>query len=72
MTPGSLWNFRDEMNNDPIEKVVNNYRINNSKTVTSKSFEHKTKRSTSVYNSTLSTEVVVTLKYLIEDLSISF
>ena len=60
------------MNDDAIENDANNYRIDNSKTVTGKSFEHKTKitESTSVDNNTLGTEVAFTLKYLIGDISI--
>ena len=39
MTSGTLWNcYREEINDD-----ANNYRINNKKTTTSKSFEYKTK-----------------------------
>ena len=42
MTSGSLWNYyRDEINDDAGENVNN--RINNNKTITSKSFEYKTK-----------------------------
>ena len=45
MTPGSLWNYyRDEVNDSANESNdVNNFRINNSKTTTSKSFEYQTK-----------------------------
>ena len=43
MTSESLWNYhRDEMNDDAHE-IVANYRINNNKTTTSRSFEYKTK-----------------------------
>ena len=43
MTSGSLWNYyRDEVNDDANENNAGNYRIDNSKTVTSKSFEYKT------------------------------
>ena len=39
MTSGSLWNYyRDELYNSVD---ANNYRINNNKTTTSKSFEYK-------------------------------
>ena len=39
---GSLWNnYRDEMNNDTNENNADNYRINNNKTTTSRSFEYK-------------------------------
>ena len=44
VTSRSLWNFdRDEINDDGNENDNANNRINNSKTITSKSFEHKTK-----------------------------
>ena len=40
MTSGSLWNFyRDKVHDDANENVNN--RINNNKTITSKSFEYK-------------------------------
>ena len=54
-----------EMKNDDANKNVNN-RINSNKTVTSKSFEYKTKSigTTPDDNNTLDTEVVVPLKYL--------
>ena len=61
MKLGSLWNYyRDEVNHD------DNYRINNSKTTASKSFEYKTKLigSKPDNNSRLYAEVVVPLKYL--------
>ena len=42
MTSGSFWNhYRDETNHSAND--ANNYRINNSKTTTNKSFEYKTK-----------------------------
>ena len=42
MTFENLWNcYRDEINDDANENVNN--RINNNKTITSKSFEYKTK-----------------------------
>ena len=43
MTSGSLWNYyRDELYNSVNENNdANNYRINNNKTTTSKSFEYK-------------------------------
>ena len=66
MTLASLRNFyRDEVNNDANENE-NAYRINNYKTITSKSFEYKTKLTGSTPNdiNTLNTEVVVSLKYL--------
>ena len=41
---GSLWNyFRDEINDSAIENNNNLNRINNNKTITSKSFKYKTK-----------------------------
>ena len=43
MTSGSLWNYRDEINDEANENVSNNNTINNNKTITSKSFEYKTK-----------------------------
>ena len=45
MKSGSLWNYyRNEANNDANENNdAGNYRINNSNTTTSKSFEYKTK-----------------------------
>ena len=44
MTSGSLWNHcRHEMNDDANENNADIYRIDNSKTVTSESFEYKTK-----------------------------
>ena len=44
MTSGSLWNFyRDEVNNDVNENNNANYKINNNKTTTSKSFEFRQK-----------------------------
>ena len=43
MTSGSWWNYyRDELYNSVNENNdANNYRINNNKTTTSKSFEYK-------------------------------
>ena len=44
MKSGSLWNyFRDEINDSAIENNNNLNRINNNKTITSKSFKYKTK-----------------------------
>ena len=66
MTSGSLWNYyRDEVNDDVNENNVANNMINNNKTITSKSFEYKTKLigSTPNNNNTLDSEVVVPLKY---------
>ena len=68
MTSGSLWNYsRDEVNDSANENNdANNFRINNNKTTTSKSFEHKTKviGITPNNDSRLDAEVVVPLKYL--------
>ena len=60
MTSTNLWNsFTDEVNDDENENNNSgNYRINNSKTTTSKSFKYKTD------NSRLEAEVDVPLKYL--------
>ena len=53
------------MHNDANENITNNYRIDNSRTVTSESFEYKT---TMIGNTpadkTLDTEVAAPLKYL--------
>ena len=44
MTSGNLWNYyKDEINDDANEKNAANNTINNNKTITSKSFEYKTK-----------------------------
>ena len=67
MTSGSLWNYhRDKMNDDANENDANNYKIDESITVTGKSFEYKTKiiGSTLADDITLDTDVVVTLIYL--------
>ena len=66
-TSGSLWNYyRDEMTDDANENDNANYRINHNKTITSKSFEYKTKiiGTTPANNNTLNTGVVAPLKYL--------
>ena len=43
-TIGSPWNYyRDEVNDNANETNTDNYRINNNKTITSKSFEYNTK-----------------------------
>ena len=54
------------MNDDADEKNDDDYRVNNEKTVISKSFEYKTKiiGSTLVNTNALDTEVAVTLKHL--------
>ena len=44
ITSGSLWNFhRDEINDSSIENNDDGNKINKNKTITSKSFEYKTK-----------------------------
>ena len=44
MTSGNFWNYyRDEVNDSTLENDDNGNQINNSKTMTSKSFEYKTK-----------------------------
>ena len=66
MTSGSLWNYyRDKINNDANENA-NNKRVNINKTITSESFEYKTKVIWSMPNdnNTLATEIVVPFKYL--------
>ena len=62
-----MWNYyRDKANDDANEKNAAGNKINNKKTITSKSFEDKitTKRSTPNDNNTLRTEVAVPPKYL--------
>ena len=61
--------YRDEVNDGANKNNAGNYRINNSKTTTSKSLEYNTKLtgSTPDYNNDdnkIGTEVVVPLKYL--------
>ena len=66
MTSGSLWDYyRDEVNDDANENSDADYRINNKKTTTSKSFVYKTKitGSTPNHNNVLNTEVMALLKY---------
>ena len=66
ITSGSLWNYyRDEVFDDENENA-NNKSISNNKTITSKSFEHKTKiiRKETDDNNLLDTEVVVPSKCL--------
>ena len=44
LTSGRLWNYyKDARNNDANENNATDNRINNNKTITSKSFEYKTK-----------------------------
>ena len=68
MTLGSLWNYyRADVNDSANENNdANNFRINNSKTATSKSFEYKTKLigSTPYNDGRLDPEVVAPLKHL--------
>ena len=68
MTSGSLRSYyRDEVNNDANENnEAGNYRINNYKTTTSRSFQYKTKiiGSATADNNMLDTKVAVALKYL--------
>ena len=66
MTSGSSWNFyRDEINDSAIENNDDGNKINNNKTITSKSFEYKIKIGRTPSNDNiLDTEVVVPLKYL--------
>ena len=66
MTSESFTNYyRDEVNDDENENGNANNRINNDKTITSKSFEYKTELtgSTPNDNNTSNTEVVVPLNY---------
>ena len=63
---GSFWNYyKDEVNDDANENNADNYRTNNNKAMTSKSFKYKTKIIESILddNNTVDTEVVVSLKY---------
>ena len=67
VTSGSFWNYyRNEINDDANENNVANNRINNNKTITSKSVEQKTKlvESTPNNNNISDAEVVILLKYL--------
>ena len=68
MTSGSLGNYyKNEVNDVAIENNdAGNYRVNNNKTIKSKSFEYKTKiiGTTPDNNSGLDAEVVVPLRYL--------
>ena len=63
-----MWNYyRDEGNDDESENDNVNNIINNNKTITSKSFEYKTKIIGRIPadNNTLDVRIVVQLKYLI-------
>ena len=68
MTAKSLWNYyRDEVTDDANENNdANNYRINNNKKTTGKSFEYNINIiwSTPDNNSRLDAEFVIALKYL--------
>ena len=67
MTSESFWNYyRDEINDDANENMAANNRINDNKTITSKSFEQKAKSigRTLSNNNILEAEVVVQLKDL--------
>ena len=65
MTSGRLWNYyRDEINDSAIENNYDGNTINNNKTITSKSFEYKTKIGRTPDNNILNPEFVVPLKYL--------
>ena len=66
MASESLWNYyRDEVNYDANENDNANNKINNNKTIKSKSFENKTKMlgSTPNSNNISEAEVVVPLKF---------
>ena len=67
MTSRSFCNYyRDEVNNDGNENNdAGNYRINNNKTTTSKSFGHKTKITGGKPNNNNSSLNAAPLKYLI-------
>ena len=68
ITSGTLWNYyRDDVNNDIKENNnFGNYRINNIKTTSTKSFEYKIILigSTADDDNTLDEKVAFTLKYL--------
>ena len=64
MTSGSLWNFyRDKITDDANEDNATNNRINNNKTMKSKSFEYETELigRTPNSNNIFDAEVVVPL-----------
>ena len=59
-----MWNYyRDKINDDPNQNNAANNRLNNNKTIASKSFEYHTKLvgSTSDDNNILDVEVLVSL-----------
>ena len=65
MTSRNLWNYyRDEINNDESETNRFRNRLNNNKTIRSKSFEYKAKLigSTPGNNNIINTEVDVPLE----------
>ena len=67
VTQESFWNYyRDEINDSAIENNEDGNKIKNNKTITSKSFEYKTKIMGRIPddNNTSNTEVFVPLKYL--------
>ena len=67
MTSGSLRNlYRDQINGSATENNDDDSKINNNRTITSKSFEYRTKLigSTPDDNSILGANVVALLKYL--------
>ena len=67
MTSVSFWNYyRDEVNDSANENNdADNFRINNNKTTTSKSFQYKTKSiGNTPNNNMLNAEIIVPLKYL--------
>ena len=65
-TSGSFWNYYRDEANVVANKIVADYKMNNSKATASKFFVYETKitGSTSVDNNMLDTEVVAPLKYL--------
>ena len=67
MTSGNFWNYyRDEVNDSTIENDDNDNQINNKKTITTKSFEYKTKIIGRMQNNNnkLDAEIVAPLRYL--------
>ena len=67
VTSGSLWDYyRDEINISANGSNANNFRINNNKAITSKSFEYKTKLIGSTPNNDyrLNAQLVVPWNYL--------
>ena len=62
-----MWNYyRDQVNDDANENNAANNKVNNNKTLTTKSFEYQTKiiGRTPDDNNTLNVEIVVPLKFL--------